>query len=151
MKILCLCFETSMRFYASQKWFILLVKQKSFEVILLHNPFPPPPPPPNINITSLYTAILLADVLTASEGNPKNLYFLILSNALIKNSYKILTYCHKLLCQHILHICCLEWKTHAFLQSHDSRPIKFLATNVSLQYTAESFFVFKSPAKLLII
>ena len=32
-----------------------------------------------------------------------------------------------------------SWKTHAFLQSHDSGPIKFLATNVSLQYTAESF------------
>ena len=29
---------------------------------------------------------------------------------------------------------------HAFLQSHDSGPIKFLATNVSLQYTAKSVF-----------
>ena len=68
-----------MRFYALPEWFILLVKQKSFEVILLHNPFPRP----NINIASLYTALLLADVLTASDmrmreklrqkGNPKNL------------------------------------------------------------------------------
>ena len=56
-----------------------IVKQKSFEVILLHYLFSTP----NINIASLYMAILLADVLTASDmrmreklrhkGNYKNL------------------------------------------------------------------------------
>ena len=34
--------------------------------------------------------------------------YLIMSSALIKNSHKILICCQKLLCQHILHICCLE-------------------------------------------
>ena len=78
----------------------------------------------------------------------RDIYFLILSSAFIKNNHKILICCQKLLCQHILLISCLEWKTHAFLESNDSGPIKFLATNVSLQYTAESLFFFNSPAKL---
>ena len=53
-----------MHFYALPEWFILLVKQKSFVVILLHKPSPALTP--NISIASLYTAVLLADVLTAS-------------------------------------------------------------------------------------
>ena len=62
--------------------YILLVKLKSFEIILLHIKSISTP---NINIAPLYTAILLADVLTASDmrmreklhhkGNPKNLLY----------------------------------------------------------------------------
>ena len=70
-----------MRFYSLLDWFIFLVKQKFFEIILLHKPFFPEYKHSFI----IYMAILLADVLKGSDmrmreklhhkGNPKNLLY----------------------------------------------------------------------------